>query len=78
MDYPGWIAKNRWHSIDAHVHDGAGSMSLSHFAMKAANTLNIYSKDQIAFKLPDIQDQDLMTLCWHALSECGRKRIVFF
>jgi len=37
-DYPRCKTKNRWHSIDVHLHDGAGSMSLLFLVIKAANT----------------------------------------
>jgi len=42
--------------MDAHFHDGAGSMSLSLFPITAANTLIMYHNNQIAFELPDLQD----------------------
>jgi len=37
-DYPRYMTKNCWHSVDAHFHNGAGSVSLSVFPIKAANT----------------------------------------
>jgi len=57
FDYRGWMAKNLWHSVDAHFHDGAGSVSLSLVLLKAAYSLIIYTNDQISFELPDLQHQ---------------------
>ena len=56
------MAKNRRRSIDAQFHEGAQSVSLSVFPIKAANTLIIYRNDHITFDLPDVQDQKSLTL----------------
>ena len=61
FDYQWWNAKNRWCSCDAHFHEGAQSVSLSFFPIKAANTLIIYKNDDITFDLPDLQDQKSLT-----------------
>jgi len=53
FDYPWWKAKNCWHSVDAHFHDGAGNVAPSRSQIKAANTLIMHSNDQIASELPD-------------------------
>jgi len=75
FDYPWWQAKNCWRSVDAHFHDGAGNVALSLLPIKAANTLNMHSNDQIACELPDLQDQKSLTLRWHSFSELGRERV---
>jgi len=33
----------------------------------------MYSNNQIAFELPDLQDQKLLTLRWRSISEWGRE-----
>ena len=68
------ITHDEWPKIvDAHFHDGAGSVSLSLLSIKAANSLIMYSNDQMVFELPDLQDQNSITLCWRSLSEWGRE-----
>jgi len=75
FDYPWWKANNRRRSVDAHCHDGAGNVALSLFPTKAANTLIMHSNDQIAPELPDLQDQELLTLRWRSYWEWGRERV---
>jgi len=36
--YPRYMIKNCWHSVDAHFHDGAGSVLLPLLPINAANT----------------------------------------
>ena len=50
------------HSIDAHFHDGAGSVSLSVLPIKDGNTSIMCNNYQITFLLPNLQDQELLTL----------------
>jgi len=64
VDYQWLKAKNHWRSIDAHFYEGAQSVLLSSFPVKAANTLIIHRNNHIAFDLPDLQDQKSLTLCW--------------
>jgi len=73
FDYQWWKAKNHWRSVDTHYHDGAWSVSLSFFPIKAANTLIIYRIYHTVFDLPDLQDQKSLTLCWRSISEWGRE-----
>jgi len=73
IDYPWWQPKNRWHSVDAHLDDGAGSMSVSLFPIKVANTLIMDSNNQIAFELPNLQVQNSFTLWWRSFPEWGRE-----
>jgi len=67
------MANNRGSSADAHCDDGAGSVSLSLLPKMVANTVMMYSNDQIPSKLHDIQNPYSMTLCWCLLSEWGRE-----
>jgi len=71
FDYQWWMDNNWWCSVDAHSHEGARSVSLSFFPMKAANTLIIYWNDRIAFDLPDSPDKKSSTLHWRSISEFG-------
>jgi len=74
FDYRWWKAEILWHSVDAHFHDGARSVSPTFFHINAANKLSTYRNDHIAFELPDLQDQKLLTLCWCSISEwCGER-----
>jgi len=74
FDYQWWKAKNRCHSIDAHLNEGARSVSLYVFPIKAANTLIINRNDHIASDLADLQDQQSLTLCWRPFSWRGTER----
>ena len=65
-DYAGRMSKDRSHSVDSHFQDEAGSMSLWHSAINAANTLILYNHDQINFQLPDLHDLKLLTLRWRS------------
>jgi len=69
--------QNHWHSADTHCHDWAGSVSLSIWSMKAANTSSMHQNGQVSNQLPDLQDQKSLTLCWRSFSESGRERIAF-
>jgi len=50
-------------------------MKESLFPIKAANTVIMYSNNQITLELPDLDDQNLMMQCWHLLSEWGSERV---
>jgi len=67
LDDPGCKAKNRGHSIDPHIQNGAVTVSLSLFPIKAANTLIMHNSEQLTFYLPYLQDQKSWTLCWHSV-----------
>jgi len=71
--YQWWKVKNHWPSVDAHNHEGALSVSLSGFPIKAANTVIIYKNNHIAFDLPDLQVHKSLTLRWRSISEWGRE-----
>jgi len=74
FDFQWSKAKNGWHSIDAHFHEGARSVLLSFFPVNIANILIIYNNDHIAFDLPDLQHKKLWTLHWRSIWELGRVR----
>jgi len=61
---PKYVTKNRWRSVDAHFHDGAGSASLSHLPMKSANTSFMTIYNLLHHRLPKIHDEESLTLCW--------------
>jgi len=71
IDEQWWKVKNCWCSIDAYFHDGARSVSLSCFPIKAANTLIIYRNNHIAYDLPNLQYQKSLTLRWRSISQWG-------
>jgi len=75
FDCPWWKATNLWSSFDAHFHHGAGSVSQYLSPIKTANTSIMYTNDEIAFELPDLQVQHPLTLCWCSVPEWGREHV---
>jgi len=61
LDYPRCKTKNRRHSIDAHVQNGAGSVSLSLLHIKAAYTSFMNVCIQLLLILPKVQHQKSLT-----------------
>jgi len=66
FNYLTYKTKNCWGSVDAHFQDWAGSMSLSVWPLKAANTSLMHNKEQITFQLSDLHDEKSLTLCWRS------------
>jgi len=66
FDYPTYCTKNRWRSVDAHLQDGSGSKFLSLLPIKNAKISFICNYYQLAFWLPDLQDQKSLTLYWRS------------
>ena len=65
-DYQWWKTKNQWHSIDAHIQNGAGSLWLSLWPKEPADTTLKNSRKQSADRLQMMQDQKLLTLRWRS------------
>jgi len=65
-DYRKYMTKNGWRSIDAHCHDGAGSVSLSLLSIKAASTSFMTSCNLSSPRLLKIHDQESWTLRWRS------------
>ena len=65
----------RWRTCP---YNGAGSVVLTLLAINDANTLIMCIHYQVAFVLPDIQDQKSLTLRWRSFSTWGRERVAFF
>jgi hypothetical protein len=65
-DCPGRMTINRWRSVDAHFHHGAGKVLLSDLPMKAVKNSFIaeYNLSEVWF--PMTHDQKSLTLCWHS------------
>jgi len=61
-DFPGLMTENRWPSVDAHLHDGAGRVLQSVLPWKAAknSVMTDYSLSEVWF--PRMHDQKLSTL----------------
>jgi hypothetical protein len=68
------MTKNRWRSVDAHFHDGAGSVSLSVLPIKEANTSFMTICNLSLHRKPKIHDQESLTLRWRSFSWWGRER----
>jgi len=69
--------KNCWHSMDAHFQDGVGSVSLLFLPLMAANVSSMDGCNQSECRLPKIQTQQLLTLCWRSFSEWGSDCVAF-
>jgi len=76
FNYLTYKIKNHWCSNDAHFQDWAGSISLSLWPLKAANTSPMHNKEQITFQLPDLQDWKLLTLHWGSFWRSARERVI--
>jgi len=74
-DFPGLMTKNRWRSVDAHFHDGAGRVLQSVLPIKAAkNTfMTDYNLSEVWF--PRTHDHKSLTLRWRTFSWWGREGI---
>jgi len=78
FDSPWCKAINCWHSVEAHIHDQAGSVLLPFWPIMAANIFSMYQTGQISDQLPDIQDQKSLTLHWCPFSWSGSESVAFF
>jgi len=65
-DYPRYMTKNCWRSVDAHFHDGAGSVLLFLLPIEAANTSFMTIRNVSPPRLPKIHDQESLTLHWRS------------
>jgi len=65
-DCPGRMTINRWHSVDAHFHHGAGRVLLSVLPIKAAKNSFVtdYNLSEVWF--PRTHDQKSLTLRWRS------------
>jgi len=73
LQYPRCESLNRWLSFDAHLQDGAGSMSLLFLPIKKANTSIMTICNQCPLWLPRMQDQKLFTLRSRSFPGWGRE-----
>jgi len=69
--------KNDRRSVDAHVLNRAGSVSLSVLPVKAASLSFMNVCNQSPSRLTMKQGQTLVMLRWRSFSECGRERVAF-
>jgi len=69
------MTKNRWRSIDADFHDGAGRVLQSFFPRKAAKNSYVSDCNLLAVWLPRTHDHKSLTLCWRSFSRWGRDGI---
>jgi len=77
FNYRTYKSKNRWRSVDAHFHDGAGSMMLLFLTWKAANTSFMNGCNHSPLRLPKMHSQNSLTFCWPSFSEWGSDLIVY-
>jgi len=67
------MTKNSWCSVDAHFHDGAGSISLSVLHIKEANTSFMTICNLSLHRKPKIHDQESLMLCWCSFPWWGQE-----
>jgi len=76
-EYPRYMTKNCWCSVDADFHDGPGSVSRSLWPIKAANTSLMTICNLSPARLTKIYDQESLTLRWRSFSWWGRQCFTF-
>jgi len=69
------MTKNRWCSVDAHFHDGAGRVLQSVLPIKAAKNTSMTDYNLSEVWLPRTHDQKSLTLRWRSFSWWGREGI---
>jgi len=74
-DWPSCNTTNRWCSIDAHLQDGAGSISLPLFLIMAANISFMAVCNILPTRLPKIHDQQSLMLCWRSFRGWGSEHV---
>ena len=72
-DFPGLMTKNRWCSVDAHFHDGAGRVLQSVLPIKAAKNSFLADYNLLEVWFPRTHDHKLLTLRWRSFSWTGRE-----
>jgi hypothetical protein len=75
-DYPWYMTHNRWHSIDAHFHDGAGRALQSVRPMRVAKNSLMLVCNLSAVWLLQTNDQKLVMICWCSFSIWNREHVV--
>jgi len=66
VNYLVYKTTNCWRSIDAHAQNGAVTVLLSLWPIKAGNMSVIHNNDQVTGELPYLQDHKSLTLCWRS------------
>jgi len=69
------MTNNRWRSVDAHFHDGAGRVLLSVLPIKAAKNSFMSEYNLSEVWVPRTHDQKSLTLRWRSFSWWGREGI---
>jgi len=77
FNYHTYKTTNRWCCIDAHFQNGAGSMMRLFFTWKAANTSFMNGCNQSSPRLPKMDTEKLLMLCWRSFSEWGSDCVVY-
>jgi len=74
-NYPWYLTNNRWRSVDAHFHDGAGRVLHSVLPRKDAKNSLMTGYNQWEMWFPRTHDQKSLTLRWRSFSWWGREGI---
>jgi len=75
-DFPGWMTKNCWRSVDAHFQDGTGRVLQSVLPLKVAKNSFMTDCNLSAVLFPRTHDQQSLTLCERSFSRWGRERVI--
>jgi hypothetical protein len=70
-DYPWYVTNNRWRSVDAHFHDGAGRVLHSVLPRKEAKNPLMTDCNLSEVWFPRTHDQKSLTLHWRSFSWWG-------
>jgi len=65
-DFPERMTTNRWRSVDAHFHNGAGRVLQSVLPIKAAKNTFMSNDNLSEVWFPRTHDQKSLTLCWRS------------
>jgi len=75
INYLTYKTKNHWHHVDTDFQNGAGSVSLSLLPIMEAYTSFMNVCNQSPLRLPKMQHQRFLTLCWLSFSGWSREHI---
>ena len=77
INYLTYNTGDLWRSVDAYFPNGVGCVALSLLPIKVANASFMNCCNQSPLRLPKVQDQISVMLCWHPFSWRGRGCVSF-
>jgi hypothetical protein len=64
--------RNHWRSIEVYLDELVAMSVLVLLPIMVADTFCTHYHNQVCDQLPDIQDQQSLTLCWCSFTEMGK------